>query len=71
METSKTTTEAATSSPWLTVKEAAAYLRMSHETIRNMIRAGELTAYRPRPRGTILLSREQVDSIVKAGKQEV
>lgn len=70
METSKTTTEAAPPSPWLTVKECAAYLRMSHETIRNMVRAGQLTAYRPRERGTILLSRKQIDGMVEAGRQE-
>jgi excisionase family DNA binding protein len=51
---------ARTSSPWLTVKEAADYLRTSEQAIYKRIKRKQLPSYRPEG-SQILLRREDLD----------
>jgi excisionase family DNA binding protein len=48
-------------SPWLTVKDAADYLRTSQGAIRKRIARKQLTSYRPEG-SPILLRREELDT---------
>jgi len=45
------------------VKSAAAYADLSEDSVRELIRRGDLTDYRPL-KGKILLDREQLDRLV-------
>lgn len=47
---------------WLTVKEAAAHLRISERQMRNLA-GGEIPAYRPEG-GRMVLNRQELDSWV-------
>lgn len=48
---------------WLTVREAAAYLSLSDDSVRAMLAVGRLTARRPVP-GRVLIDRRELDFIV-------
>src|SRR4051794_26191891 len=50
----------APSSPWLTVAEAADYLRTTSDAIYKRIKRGQLTSYRPEG-SPILLRRNELD----------
>lgn len=54
------------SSPWLTVSEAADYLRVSERTVHRMIESGRVSA------GTVgrrrLLHRDDLDAVAAAGE---
>jgi excisionase family DNA binding protein len=51
---------ATTSSPWLTVKEAAKHLRISPDAIYKRIKRGQLPSHRPEG-SRILLHRDDLD----------
>lgn len=50
---------------YLTIIEAAAYIRMAEITMRRMIAEGQVTAYRPR-RGKIFVDRDELDALMRA-----
>ena len=50
-----------------TVTEAADYISVHPQTIRNWYRHNLLIAYRPNPRGKILIKKSDLDSILKDG----
>lgn len=54
-------------SPWLTVKEAATYIKSSDRTLRRMIASGTLKSYRL-PEGGHRILRRDIDSITLFGK---
>lgn len=54
----------ANDSPWMTAKDAAAYLKRGRDFIRREIRAGRLRAARVGGRGEILTRREWCDAWV-------
>jgi len=49
-------------SPWLSVREAAAYLRLSEGSVRQMIRRGTLASYKVE--GRRLIRRADLDDVV-------
>jgi excisionase family DNA binding protein len=53
-------------SPWLTVKEAAAYARRAPGTLRSEVKAGRLKAARVGGRGQLLFRREYLDAWLEA-----
>jgi excisionase family DNA binding protein len=53
---------------FFTVSGAATYSSLSETSLRREIRAGRLTAYRPR-KGRILLDRRQLDALITAADQ--
>ncbi len=50
---------------YLTIKSAARYADLSEESVRRMISAGKLTAYRP-VRGRVLIDRQEFDAAIRA-----
>ena len=48
---------------WMTIPEAAKYLRVHHRTIRDMIAAGDVKGYRMRTRA-IRLRRSDLDAFM-------
>lgn len=48
-------------SPWLTVDEAASYLRVSQRTMRNLVAKERVTTYRFEPGGNLRFKREDLD----------
>ena len=54
-------------SPWLTIKEAALYIKSSERTLRRWIATGIVKTYRM-PAGSHRILRRDVDSIVMFGK---
>lgn len=56
---------AAAQSPWLTVKEAAEYLRCNRNRIDKLTSKGVLQRYREG--GRVLLRRDELDAFVRAG----
>lgn len=50
-----------TESPWLTMDEAASYLRVSQRTMRSLVAKEQVTAYRVRPGGNLRFKREDLD----------
>lgn len=50
---------------YLTIKSAARYADLSEESVRRMISAGKLTAYRP-VRGRVLIDRHELDSAIRS-----
>jgi len=57
-------------SPWLTVDEAATYLRTSCGAIYKRIKRGQLVAYRPEG-SQILLRRDELEQAAGPARQEV
>lgn len=52
------------SGPLCTITQAAALLGVSSQTVRRMVRLGQLIAWRPNPQGRkLLLYRRQVESL--------
>ena len=58
----KQTAHAAETLTWLTIEEAAAYLRVSDRTIRRALRAGDVKAYRVGGRRDLRFRREDLDA---------
>ncbi len=52
---------------WLTVAGAATYSSLSQKTIRRLVEAGKLHAYRP-VAGRLLVDRGQLDAAIMASK---
>jgi excisionase family DNA binding protein len=50
--------------PWLTLAETGQYLRLSRESVRRLIRAGQLTPHRVGRR--VLVARDQLEQLVHA-----
>jgi excisionase family DNA binding protein len=48
---------------WLSVEQAANYAALSVESLRRLLAAGKLTAYRPRP-GRVLIDRRELDALI-------
>ena len=46
---------------WLTVREAAEYLRVSRSQMYKLVRLGEIPSYQPTRDGKLLLKREELD----------
>jgi excisionase family DNA binding protein len=58
------------SSPWLTVKEAADYLRTTEGAIRKRIERKQLPSYRPEG-SQILLHRDDLDRAGPCGREDL
>jgi hypothetical protein len=54
------------SAPWLSIEDAAMYSSTSPKSIRRLLSAGRLTPHRF-TNGRILVSRAQIDSLIKSG----
>lgn len=50
-----------TESPWLTLREAADYLRVSQRTMRTLVVREQVTAYRINPRGALRFKAHDLD----------
>ena len=50
-----------TESPWMTLQEAAAYLRVSQRTVRTLVAREQVTAYRISPRGALRFKASDLD----------
>ncbi|MFC1964819.1 helix-turn-helix domain-containing protein [Chloroflexota bacterium] len=53
---------------WVTIKDAAKWLGVTEQTIRNWIAQGVFPAYQINPRGRILIKAEEVKDTIEAGK---
>ncbi len=54
-----------TESPWMTLDEAAAYLRVSQRTIRSLVLREQVTAYRINPRGALRFKADDLDAALE------
>ena len=52
-------------SPWLTIDEAAAYLRISDRTLRRAVRDGAVRAYRVGGKRELRFQREDLDAFMQ------
>ncbi len=50
-----------TESPWMTLREAAEYLRVSQRTMRTLVVREQVTAYRINPRGALRFKAGDLD----------
>ena len=50
-----------TESPWMTLREAAAYLRVSQRTMRTLVVRERVTVYRINPRGALRFKADDLD----------
>ena len=50
-----------TESPWMTLSEAAEYLRVSQRTMRTLVVREQVTAYRINPRGALRFKAHDLD----------
>ena len=57
---------------WLTVEDAALYLRVSPQTVRNVMRRGDVQASRlATSGGPYLLDRREIDSLLERRKRKL
>ena len=54
-----------TESPWMTLDEAAAYLRVSKRTMRTLVARERVTAYRINPRGALRFKPDDLDAALQ------
>ena len=54
-----------TESPWMTLQEAAAYLRVSQRTVRTLVAREQVTAYRISPRGALRFKADDLDEALE------
>ena len=54
-----------TESPWMTLDEAAAYLRVSERTMRTLVVREQVTAYRVSPRGALRFKAGDLDACLE------
>ena len=54
-----------TESPWLTLREAADYLRVSQRTMRTLVVREQVTAYRINPRGALRFKADDLDEALE------
>jgi excisionase family DNA binding protein len=52
-----------TDPPAFTVREAAQRVGCSRDTIRRMVKSGELPAFRHGPRGKIFIARDEIEGL--------
>ena len=52
-------------SPWMTLSEAAEYLRVSQRTMRTLVVREQVTAYRINPRGALRFKAHDLDEALK------
>ncbi|MEX2430722.1 MAG: helix-turn-helix domain-containing protein [Dehalococcoidia bacterium] len=52
-------------SPWLTLEEAAAYIRVSERTMRNLVAKEQVTAYRVAPNGALRFKAGDLDGAME------
>ncbi len=57
-------------SPWMTIKEAAARIRLKPGTLRNYISKGKIPVHRNHEVGSIRLRVEEVDSWISGEQSE-
>ncbi len=50
-----------TDTPWMTLEEAAEYLRVSERTMRTLIAKEQVAAYRVGPAGNLRFKRDDLD----------
>jgi excisionase family DNA binding protein len=55
---------------WITLREAAAYLKLHPKTLYRYVRAGKLRQYRPGGTGRPRFQREDLDALLKANSEE-
>ena len=55
-----------TESPWMTLDEAAEYLRVSQRTMRTLVLRERVTAYRINPRGALRFKAEDLDECLES-----
>ena len=54
-----------TESPWMTLGEAADYLRVSQRTMRTLVARERVTAYRVNPRGALRFKADDLDAVLE------
>ncbi len=54
-----------TESPWMTLSEAAEYLRVSQRTMRTLVVREQVTAYRINPRGALRFKAHDLDQCLE------
>ena len=54
-----------TDSPWMTLREAADYLRVSQRTMRTLVVREQVTAYRINPRGALRFKAGDLDECLE------
>lgn len=54
-----------TESPWMTLREAAEYLRVSQRTMRSLVVRERVTAYRINPRGALRFKADDLDEALE------
>ena len=54
-----------TESPWMTLREAAEYLRVSQRTMRTLVVREQVTAYRINPRGALRFKADDLDKALE------
>lgn len=54
-----------TESPWMTLSEAAEYLRVSQRTMRTLVVREQVTAYRINPRGALRFKADDLDKALE------
>ena len=54
-----------TESPWMTLSEAADYLRVSQRTMRTLVVREQVTAYRINPRGALRFKADDLDKALE------
>ncbi len=52
-------------SPWMTLDEAAEYLRVSTRTMRSLVAREQVTAYRFKPRGGLRFRADDLDECLE------
>jgi excisionase family DNA binding protein len=55
-------------SPWLNIREASDYTRVSTTTLRRWIVGGLLPGHRPHSDGKLLLHKREIDALLLFGK---
>ncbi len=59
---------ASNASPWLNIREASKYTRVSTTTLRRWIEASILPSHRPNSDGKLLLHKREIDMVLLFGK---
>ena len=52
-------------SPWMTLNEAAEYLRVSQRTMRSLIAKEQVAAYRVKPGGNLRFRKDDLDECLE------
>ena len=55
-------------SPWMTIKEARAYSRLSETVLRRLVKEGKLPEHRANKDGNLLFHKREIDAYLMFGK---